>query len=80
MATHRRVRKAMRKYVNDCLRSIIGWTIMILGMISTRLMRFRMLGYSRESGAAETKVRNHSGYARVAVRPASCRSRFRARQ
>ena len=33
--------------LNDCLRAVIGWTIVVWGLVSQRLLRFRMLGYSR---------------------------------
>lgn len=37
----------MRPLINDCLRRIIGWTIKILGCVSTSLLRLRMRGYGQ---------------------------------
>ena len=45
----------MREYVNDFLRSIIRWTIVVLGLISDRLLRFRILGYSRNQQRLKQK-------------------------
>ena len=36
----------MRGHINDYLRSIIGWLINVFGVVSTALLRLRMLGYS----------------------------------
>ena len=38
----------MSGHVNDFLRSIISWAILIGGLVSNCLLRFRMAGYARK--------------------------------
>ena len=51
---------AMRGHINDYLRSIIGWTIVVLGFISTGLMRLRIIGYCRK----QTRLKRTYGITR----------------
>lgn len=45
----------MRGHINDFLRSIIGWTIRILAMVSMALMHFRVFVYSRNQERLKRK-------------------------
>ena len=55
MATPRLTRDDMRGHLNDFLRKIVRWTILVLGFISTFLMRFRLLGHRRNQTRLKRK-------------------------
>lgn len=45
----------MRGHFNDLLRSLIGWTITIVGIISSALTRYRVLVYSRNQACLKRR-------------------------
>ena len=69
----------MRAFLNDCVRQIIGWTIMLLGLPGNGWQRLRIVTYGanqrrlqRKYGIrANTRVRSYGGEVEHSIRNAA---------